>query len=122
MAKEKFIKVMKAGYDNKTDMPIFKTEIDEGYKQFYYTGLEETKEQEIVLFISKTGDSKYKWQATEASTGLLACSGKTLADVDDEILRHLDRIYNAINGINTSERMIKILNMAKELVKNANLQ
>ena len=113
---------MKAGYDHKTDMPIFKTEIDEGYKQFYYTGLEETKEQEIILFISKTGDIKYKWQATEASTGLLVCSGKTLADVDDEILIHLDIIYNNINGINTSQRMNKILNMAKELVKNANLQ
>lgn len=117
MKKEKFVKVMN---NNSVTDPL-KVEIDEGYKQYYF-GEYEGEKYEFAVYVSKTTDSKYKWQATEASTGFLICHGKTMVDCEDEIMLKRDTIYKGITGIDRSENFLKMLNLAKELVKNANLQ
>ena len=128
MKKEKFVKVMRATdgnglsqYDTKGNV-IMKTEIDESYKETVFGFEEDGTGYEYDVYYSKTTDTKYKWQATEGSTGLLICFGKTQATCADEVMHRLDRMHKVLSYINISANMANMLDKSKELVKNAKIQ
>ena len=116
MKKEKFVKVMKNGFE---DMHV---EFDEGYKETVFGFEEDGTGYEYDVYYSKTTNTKYKWQATEGSTGLLICHGKTQADCADMVMRKLDTMHRILSYINISANMANMLDKAKELVKNAKIQ
>ena len=118
MKKYKYYKAMKVSYDVKQNKPIFKLEEGEGYKEIIFGQDENGENFEYTIFVEKTGDSKYKWQATEATTGLLVCHGNTCADCLDRAVELRDRIHRFFTqATDTQKEVIKQLRKAINYVQ-----
>lgn len=97
MKKYEYTKTMLDTYvDNK---PLFKFEKGLGYKERIFTSTDTVGETfEFDVFIEKTSDSKYKWQATHAATGLLILSAKTYAECADNVVMKAFDIYKRLTN------------------------
>ena len=95
MKKYKYLKAMRVSYDVKQNKPIFELVEGEGYKEIIFGQDENGNKYEYTIFVEKTGDSKYKWQATEATTGILVCYGNTCADCMDTAVKLRDKVHHA---------------------------
>ena len=118
MKKYKYYKAMRVGYDVKQNKPFFKLEEGEGYKEIIFGQDENGENFEYTIFVEKTTDTKYKWQATEATTGLLVCHGSTCADCLDRAVKLRDSIHHTFtHATNTQQEVIETLRKAINYVQ-----
>ena len=118
MKKYKYYKAMKVSYDVKQNKPIFELVEGEGYKEVIFGQDENGEKYEYTIFVGKTADSKYKWQATEATTGLLLCHGSTCADCLDRAVELRDRLHRFFTqATDTQKEVIEQLRKAINYVQ-----
>ena len=118
MKKYKYYKAMKVSYDVKQNKPIFELVEGEGYKEVIFGQDENGNKYEYTIFVEKTADSKYKWQATEATTGMHVCYGSTCTDCLDHAVMIRDRIHHAFTQAQpTAQKIIDELRKAINYVQ-----
>lgn len=106
MKKYKYLKAMRVSYDVKQNKPIFELVEGEGYKEIIFGQDEDGKKYEYTIFVEKTADNIYKWQATEATTGLLLCHGKTCTDCLDTAVKMRDFIHRAFTHMQPAKQKV----------------
>ena len=106
MKKYKYYKAMKISYDVKQNKPIFELVEGEGYKEIIFGFDKNGNKYEYTIFVEKTADSKYKWQATEATTGMLVCYGSTYTDCLDNIALKSDIIHHAFTHMQPAKQKV----------------